>query len=187
MDKIEWKEIEVEASQLKPFEGNPRTITQEVTDGIKYSLEKFGQAIPLQVDTDFTVLGGNQRMKQLKGKVRVMYPSRELSQTERLEIVLSANQKAGNWDFLKLEDMGFRDDELIKMGFDSEAINELGFDFDDIDFEEFDDAKVIKKLIINFSGYDVKNLIAGAKNKYGHADLENVLLDMCKEYEQDNS
>lgn len=188
---IKYENEEVDVSLLKQLPKNPRTMDLFTEGKLQKSLDDYGLVIPLLVDKDYVVLGGNQRMKKLKGKVWVKKISdgyENITDDDIKNIVLMSNQEVGKWDFLKLDSFEFSNDEYADLGFSDEEISDMKFSLTDFDFGEFDDAKVIKKLIINFSGYEnVRELIASAKEKYGHSDFESVLLDICKDYEKDHS
>ena len=86
------------------------------------SLKKFNYVEPIVVDTDLTVISGNQRLTVLVelGKqdeeVEVRIPSRKLSQKEFDQYSLIANRVHGDFDWEKLAN------------FDLETILESGFD-----------------------------------------------------------
>mgnify|MGYP001605570934 CR=1 FL=1 len=50
-------------SELKVWDKNPRTISKEAFERLKWQLEKLGEYKPLLVNQDNIVLGGNMRLK----------------------------------------------------------------------------------------------------------------------------
>lgn len=56
--------LEVEETpleQIKPYEGNPRRITQRAINAVAYSLEKYGWRQPIVVDRDHVIIVGHTR------------------------------------------------------------------------------------------------------------------------------
>src|SRR4030042_4445979 len=103
--KITWKSGHMNVKDLTPFEGNPRQANEKEVKDLKRSLDKFGLAEPLVVNTDakHTVIGGNFRLRMQIERgvtaVDVMYPSRTLNRTEADELNLRLNTNQGQWDF----------------------------------------------------------------------------------------
>jgi len=189
MLNIIYKDKIVDISELKPYEGNPREMSKENKKRLKNSLEKFGQVKPLLVNKDLTVLGGNQRITQLKNKkVWVRYPSRQLTKDEAKAVMIVHNNKIGDFDFSLLAELGYSDDELVDtFGFDRELVNEMGFDFDDLDFDDMDDDVIIKKLIVSFpKDIDVSKFTSDINEKLQTESFEESLLILIKKYEENN-
>jgi ParB-like chromosome segregation protein Spo0J len=63
---IKWTEKSVKVSALKPFERNPRRISQEAFNRLKKSLSENGYHQRIIVTKDLRVIGGHQRIKALK-------------------------------------------------------------------------------------------------------------------------
>lgn len=186
---IKWELKQIDVKELKGYKDNPRDISDVADKNLKRSLETFGQAVPLIVDKDLTVIGGNQRMRHLKGKVWVSVPSRKLSQDEVKKMVVALNQNIGDWDWEKLFDMGWDIEQLaLDFGFDTEQLNSVKFSLEDFDFDGFDNDNVIKKIIFNFRREkESLGLIEKAKEKYGTKTPEDILMYLIEEYEKDNS
>lgn len=85
-------------ADLKPWEKNPRDITQDKYENLKWQIEKHGLLNPLKVEPDGNVLGGNMRIKALTELgideiwVEIKSPKND---SERMEISLSDNDRAG--------------------------------------------------------------------------------------------
>ena len=60
--KLSWKTISVPVENLKTFELNPRKITQTKINALKRSIKKFDLVDIPVVDSDYTVISGNQRV-----------------------------------------------------------------------------------------------------------------------------
>lgn len=52
--------------ELKPWGGNPRTITDDEFNGLVESLKTFGQQENLIVNKDMTIISGHQRYEAMK-------------------------------------------------------------------------------------------------------------------------
>lgn len=194
MKNISWETKEVDVSILKNYEQNPRKITDRNKRLLQNSIEEFGLVKPIVVNTDMTVIGGNQRLEILKkkgGKVTVVFPSRELKEREIADIAIILNNKVGDWDFTKLQILGFEPDMLVEeFGFDQELVNSLAVDFDSLDFDVFDKDFTIKKLILNFCDFElseVQELLTRGKEKYGVVTNEELLVKLVKQYNENNN
>ncbi|REJ84515.1 MAG: DNA methylase [Bacteroidetes bacterium] len=123
MKKLTWSTKTVKVKDLKPFEINPRKISDEKRQKLIQSLEKFDLAEIPAVNTDMKIIGGNQRIAALvlldRGDelIDVRVPSRKLSEKEVKEYNLISNTHAGEWDF-EILDMEFSDIDLEDIGFD---------------------------------------------------------------------
>ena len=96
---------------------------------IKNSIEKFGFVSPLVINKDMTVIGGHQRLKDLKemGIVEVECIIVDLDKTNEKALNIALNKIQGDWDEEKLEALL---QELKLEDFDT---NLTGFDFDEVD------------------------------------------------------
>jgi len=121
-------------SELKPAAYNPR---KNLTDKdpeyqrIKKSIETFGYCDPVIVNSDYTVIGGHQRLKVLKemGEASIDVVVLDIPKTQEKALNVALNKITGEWDFsqlsivlseLKEEDFdisitGFSDEELKKI------------------------------------------------------------------------
>lgn len=88
-------------SRLKENENNPRTITKQGFENLKYQIQKLGQYKPLLIKEDGTILGGNMRYKAYQALgikeiwVSIINPK---NADEELEYVLSDNDRAGKYE-----------------------------------------------------------------------------------------
>lgn len=187
--ELVWADKQVKVSELKGYKDNPREITPENKKRLQKSLKKFNQVKPLLVDVDMTVIGGNQRLSVIENElVWVRMPNRALTEEERQKIAIIHNNKIGDWDFGKMAELGIPDEVLVDtFGFDQELVNELGFDFDNLDFDDMEDDKVIKKLIVSFpKNVNVNEMVAQVNQKLGTATFEESLLVLVQRYEDNH-
>ena len=143
---IEWHNEKRKIKELVPYVANPRQITDKQAKDLKASLDKFGVADPLVINTDNTIIGGHQRKKILETligvdpdfEIDVRVPDRELTIDEARELNVRLNKNVAGWDFdvlannFELEDLkdwGFTDFELYDAGLETP-------DFDPVDESE---------------------------------------------------
>lgn len=95
------KKLYVDLALLKEWDKNPRRITKKDFDRLMSQIQKLGQYKPLLVTPDYTVIGGNMRLKAYrelnydKVWVSIVTPKNE---DEMLEYALSDNDRAGYYD-----------------------------------------------------------------------------------------
>jgi len=122
-------------SELRNWEDNPRNISDEKFDELVSSVDDLGNFDPLIIDTDNTVIAGNQRLRALLklGEVdtAVSVPERKLTEDEIKKIGILSNRHSGEWDMEKL--LNF-EDVLGELGAEDMIIEDM--DFDDIEGTE---------------------------------------------------
>lgn len=100
---INWKTCTVLVQDLKPWDKNPRTITEKEFKKLTTSMDELGNFSGIVCDIDLTVISGNQRLEYYKSRdaeeIQVMIPDRALTSAERDRIGLLSNSHAGAWDF----------------------------------------------------------------------------------------
>lgn len=103
---------------LNPAEYNPRTITKDEFDGLKKSLETFGQQENLIVNKDNTIISGHQRFEAMKAlgwtEAFCNVVDLDKKQEKKLNVIMNSSAITGTFDDLKL----------------SEILEELKFDED---------------------------------------------------------
>lgn len=133
--RIKWSLQIVDINKLKPYEKNPRIITEEALLELENSFNEIGMCQPLVVSDDFSIISGNARYLQLKKEgcdtVQVMIPDRKLTEKQEKAVVIRMNKTiVGKWDFdslannyeiIDLMDWGFTTEELI--GVEEEKID----------------------------------------------------------------
>lgn len=103
---ITWHTEKRKITELKNWEDNPRTITEEEYKKLEESVKKLGNFQPLVANIDGTVLSGNQRLRLAVAngeiEIEVSIPSRKLNAKEASEVGIVANTHSGQWDTDKL-------------------------------------------------------------------------------------
>lgn len=159
---MNWHTETRKISELKNWESNPRTISEESYKELKESINDLGNFEPLVINVDGTVLAGNQRLRIHKERgdieVEVSVPERELTEQEIKKIGIISNRHSGEWDMDKLadgfgdvmEEIGFGDlmpviegdfneDFSLKNG-DREPFRQMTFTFSDEQATEIEEA-----------------------------------------------
>lgn len=100
--EIKWVEIQVHLSQLRPFEKNPRNITEDQYDKLKQSLLEDGYHSRIKVTQDMRLIGGHQRLRALRElgyeHIPVLAPTTSISDEQYVRIMLRDNHNNGLWD-----------------------------------------------------------------------------------------
>lgn len=135
MKKITWTTNVRRVADLIHWNENPRTISQAALGQLKQKIKHNGFHSVIVIDTDNTILSGNQRKVALTElgieTVNVMIPNRKLTDDERRKIGIESNINDGQWDLEKLK------------SFDLELLQFAGFD--DIQLAKFwDEDKKVK-------------------------------------------
>lgn len=134
-------------SELKNWESNPRTISEESYKTLKKSIGDLGNFEPLVINIDGTVLAGNQRLRVHKEQgdteVEVSVPERELTEEEIKKIGIISNRHSGEWDMDKLANEF--EDVLEELGFD-DLMPEVELDVKEDDYEEPEELPIRVKL-----------------------------------------
>lgn len=125
--RIKWSLQVVDIDKLRPYEKNPRTITEEALNELASSFNEIGMCQPLVVSHDYSIISGNARYLQLKkegcDKVQVMIPDRKLTEKQEKAVVIRMNKTVvGKWDYdvlannyevIDLMDWGFTTEDLV--------------------------------------------------------------------------
>ena len=116
---ITWHEREVKVSELRPYERNPRKITEQAYANLKASLQEMGYHQRIIAQPDLRVVGGHQRIRALQElgveTVKILVPNRELSFEEFKRLLVQDNLPFGEFD-LKLLQSDFTMGELKGWG-----------------------------------------------------------------------
>ncbi len=94
--------------KVKPWENNPRTISTKNFKRLLEQIKKHGVYKPLIVNQDGIIVGGNMRYQALMEMgIKEVWVSivKTTSEAQMLEIALSDNDRAGEYDELKLAEM----------------------------------------------------------------------------------
>jgi len=148
MKKLSWTTGVREVKDLLPWKENPRKISKQALDKLKEKITQNGFHSAIVIDTDNTILSGNQRKVALMelgiNTVDVMIPSRKLSDAERRRIGIESNINDGEWDFEKLKSF---DLELLQFaGFDEKELVKFWDEEKDTKDDKFDVDKELKKI-----------------------------------------
>ena len=127
-----WQIQTVEISKLKEHPYNPRHINKKQLAHLETLIKKYGLIDKPIVNTDFTIIGGHQRIKILKKMkcktVECWVPDRLLSQEDINHLCIGLNLNQGDWDFdilanawdvKELVDWGFEENTLLGLSEDS--------------------------------------------------------------------
>lgn len=119
---IQWVEERVPLTKLKPFEHNPRRITQQQRLKLIKSLTEFGQFRPLLVTHDYRLAGGHQRLAIMRSlgwkECRVSVPQIAITDAGYKKLVIQDNHNNGTfdmdilanmWDLEELRDIGLHE------------------------------------------------------------------------------
>ncbi len=150
MKKLIWHTEFRKIKDLIPYAKNPRTLSETQLEGLKRSLKKFNIAELPCINTNGTLVAGNQRVLALSllgrgdEEIEVRVPNRALSEAEFRDYLLTSNRSGGSWDFEKLAadfDLG----ELLTAGFDSLDLGNIFDDNLEVNDDEFNEEKEVKK------------------------------------------
>jgi site-specific DNA-methyltransferase (adenine-specific) len=118
-DIIQWLEKEVRLSELRPFENNPRTITETQYEKLKDSIKRDGYRTRIEATHDLRVCSGHQRLRALRElgyeTVPVLVPSKPIDDEAFMRIVVTSNVSNGVWDFDILSSL-YEIEELRNLG-----------------------------------------------------------------------
>jgi hypothetical protein len=116
---IKWTEKTVKVSALKPFERNPRRISEEAFSRLKRSLEESGYHQRIIATKDLRIIGGHQRKRALHElgikQIAVLVPDQDLTDEQFRRLLIQDNLPFGEWDF-----------ELLSADFSIEELTDFG-------------------------------------------------------------
>jgi hypothetical protein len=156
MSDLKWKTEKRKLSDLKGFENNPRKLSRKQRTELLRSLEKFDLAEIPAIDTDDTILAGNQRVKLMieanggDREIDVRVPNRKLSKDERDEYLLRSNKTTASWDSAALG-KHFNKNLLENIGF---RADEFEFNSTEISFNENEEFELPDMELKSFEHYD---------------------------------
>lgn len=121
---MKWHNETRKLEELKPSDYNPRKLSKKDERQLGESLDSFGMADVIVINTNGRIIGGHQRYAILKKQgiqeVDVRVPDQELTDKQERELNLRLNKNLGEFekDLLKdfdkdlLEKVGFSDNEM---------------------------------------------------------------------------
>lgn len=109
-------------SELKPYDKNPRKIGGKKLEDLKESINKFGLADVITINTDGTIIGGHARYYSLKDAgvtiAMCLVPDRTLTEEEVMQLNIRLNKNvAGEWDH-----------DILANQFEATDLREWGFE-----------------------------------------------------------
>lgn len=147
--QINWRTEVRKVDDLVPYEKNPRTLSDKQREDLEASITKFNLVEIPAINTDNTVVAGHARLKimQLLGRgqeeIEVRVPDRKLTKKEFEEYLLRSNKNTGSWDYELLKE--FDTEFLLDVGFDDTDLSDIWDDVLEIDDDDFDEEKEVKK------------------------------------------
>ncbi len=148
--KLVWHTEKRKVKDLIRYEKNPRKLSPTQLEGLKRSLKKFDLAELPCINTDGTLVAGNQRVMVLSllgredEEIEVRVPNRTLTEKEFKDYLLTSNRSGASWDFEKLA-RDFDLDELLTAGFDSFDLSNIFDDNLEVDDDDIDLEKELKE------------------------------------------
>ena len=148
--RLEWRTERRKVKDLIQYKKNPRVLSPVQLEGLKRSLKKFNMAELPCINTDGTLVAGNQRVLALSllgredEEIEIRVPNRKLTEKEFKDYLLTSNRSGASWDWEKLAtdfDLG----ELLTAGFDSADLSNIYDDHLEILDDAFEDEKEIEK------------------------------------------
>lgn len=148
--KLEWRTERRKVKDLIQYKNNPRVLSPVQLEGLKRSLKKFNVAELPCINTDGTLVAGNQRVLALsllgrdEEEIEIRVPNRTLTEKEFKDYLLTSNRSGADWDWQKLAeefDLG----ELLTAGFDSFDLGNIFDDNLEITDDEFDEEKEVER------------------------------------------
>jgi hypothetical protein len=124
MKKIKWKNAVIEVSKIKPTPNNYKLKTEDGTNRLAHSIDKYGMAGQVILNADFTLINGNSRWELAKRKkektLNCSIPNRLLTKKEFTEFsALFDAAVAGEVDMLRIkEELGTSASFFKEWGFD---------------------------------------------------------------------
>jgi len=127
--KLTWHTEKRRLGDLIEWDKNPRQLKEHDAEHLKKSLDNFGVADPLIINTDNRIIGGHMRRRIMLQSgykpddlVDVRVPERELTEREAEELAIRLNKNTGDWDFDALAN-NFELDDLLDWGFDKQELD----------------------------------------------------------------
>src|SRR3989344_8470461 len=103
--KLEWRTERRKVKDLIQYKKNPRVLSPVQLEGLKRSLKKFNMAELPCINTDGTLVAGNQRVLALsllgrdEDEIEVRVPNRPLSDKEFRDYLLTSNRSGADRDW----------------------------------------------------------------------------------------
>lgn len=124
----------ISLDEIKPYDSNARTHSDEQVDQICASMEKFGWTNPILIDEDSGIIAGHGRLMAARKLNLLKVPTitlTGLSEADRRAYIIADNKLALNagWDLelltTELTDLNLEGFDLAFTGFSEEELDEL--------------------------------------------------------------
>jgi DNA modification methylase len=135
---INWKLQSIPLKSIVPTLKNPRKIDKNQLSHLENLISKFGLIDKPILNSDFTLIGGHQRLKILKKmkvkEVECWIPDQQLSQEDLNHLCIGLNLNQGKWDYdilanewnmIDLIKWGFSEEQLVGLTKESEQISQV--------------------------------------------------------------
>lgn len=148
--RLEWRTERRKVKDLVRYEKNPRTLSPLQLEGLQRSLRKYNLAELPCINTDGTLVAGNQRVLALSllgrsdEEIEVRVPNRKLSDKEFRDYLLTSNRSGADWDWAKLAE-DFDLSELMTAGFDDTDLSTIFDDHLEVLDDEMDEEKEVER------------------------------------------
>lgn len=158
MGKKEAPEFErVDIDSLKPFDGNPRKISEKGLEKLKKSVESFGFTNPVLAQRSTRmIIAGHQRVKAAKAagleKVPVIWLDFDDKTAKAYNIADNRLSQEAEWDMdqlaLLIQELEEQGQDLLATGFDEVEIDDFIHwpDPDDVVEDDFDVEEAIEEI-----------------------------------------
>lgn len=118
-ESIQWVEKNVRLDQLRPYERNPRSITDIQYQKLKKSIKEDGYHNRIKATQDLLVIGGHQRLKAMKelgyDEITILVPDRPIPHKQFERILIRDNVNNGLFDM-----------DMLANDFDLEELRDWG-------------------------------------------------------------
>lgn len=109
MKQITWKTIEVAIAKIRPTRNNFKLKTEEGSARFKTSIDSYGLAGSVIINTDYELIDGNTRLEKAKElghkKIAASIPNRKLTPKEFSEFSAMYDMaRAGEVDVLRIKE-----------------------------------------------------------------------------------
>lgn len=142
---INWHLETRKIKDLKVYSKNPRQLSKDQERHLRASIDKFGLAEKVIINTDNTIIGGHQRLNILRTmkqkEVECWVPDRLLTEKEVEELNIRLNKNTGDWDYDILANQWELTD-ILDWGFTAEEL-ELG-DITQVEGEEVEEDALLE-------------------------------------------
>ena len=118
-------------AEIKPYENNPRIVSEKAIDAVAESIKNFGFKVPVIIDKNNTIIAGHTRILAAK-----------ISEVKAFRLADNKTAELSVWDFekldIELEELENFDMEIF--GFNVPDYEEI-IKSKEIDTEDFSDGK----------------------------------------------